>query len=231
MLERIFLLEEEKQNFRLLAVLGLLSGIVGFTVARILFPSQSDILSVLFAAIPLIYSLTEKFLEDESEKLPHVPEVEMYLSIFAGLSLAFGLLSVHFPGSFDAQSAIVGLSSAAVQDVSFSLILTNNLTVFSSIFIVSMFIGSAGAFILSWNASVFGVFMAKVASSDPLMTLSYLPHSLFEMSGFVIGGIAGSLISAAAYRGDFDREIWMDYIKLLLAGIGCIVIGALLETV
>ena len=230
MLERIFLLEEEKQNFRLLAVLGLLSGLLGFTVASTVFPGQTDILAVLFAAVPLIYSLTEKFLEDESERLPHIPEVEMYLSIFAGLALAFGILATYFPESFDAQRAIVGASGAAIQEAGISFIFTNNMTVFSSIFVVSMLIGSAGAFILSWNASVFGVFMARILTSDPVSALGYLPHSLFEMSGFVIGGIAGSLISAAAYREDFDREIWRDYLKLLLAGIACIVIGAFLET-
>ena len=223
-------MEEEKQNYGLLAVLGLVSGLIGFAFARMLFPSQADILAVLFAAVPLIYSLTEKFMEDESERLPHLPEVEIYLSIFAGLSVAFGVLGAYFPSNFEAQRAIVGLSGAAIQDGGFSLILTNNLTVYSSIFLVSMLVGSSGAFILSWNASVFGVFMSKVASSEPLMTLAYLPHSLFEMSGFVIGGIAGSLISAAAYREDFDRDVWKDYIKLVLTGIACIVIGAILET-
>jgi hypothetical protein len=49
------------------------------------------------------------------------------------------------------------------------------------------------------------------------------------MSGFVIAGIAGSLVSAAVYREHFDRETWKDYIKLIVAGIACIVIGAALE--
>ncbi len=230
MLERIFLLEEENQNFYALAVLGLVAGFLGYGVARVIFPSQADILSVVFAAVPLIYSLTEKFLDDESERLPHLPEVEMYLSIFAGLAVGFGVLAQNFPGSFDAQRAILGVSGAAVQGGSFEMILSNNLTVFSSIFLVSLLVGSAGAFILAWNASVFGVFMAEIFSSEPLLTIAYLPHSLFEMSGFVIGGIAGSLISAAVYREHFDRETWKDYIKLVLTGLGCILIGAFLET-
>lgn len=229
MLETLFLLEEKKQNYFLLAALGLLSGLIGFSVARVIFPSQVDLLSVLFAAVPLIYSLTSKFLDDEAERLPHLPEVEIYLSIFAGQALAFGLLATVFTESFEVQRSLLGATGAAIQGGNFQLILTNNLTVFSSIFLVSLLVGSAGAFILSWNASVFGVFMSKIISSDPVLSLAYLPHSLFEMSGFVIAGIGGSLVSGAVYREHFDRETWKDYIKLVVSGIVCIIVGATLE--
>ena len=231
MLETLFLREEERQNLGLLVFLGFVSGVLGFGFARFLFPTQADVLAVLFAAVPLIYSLNEKFLEDELEGAPHFPEVEIYLSIFAGLALSFGVLGRVFPESFQVQREVVGLSGAAIQDVSFSMILSNNLTVFSSIFLVSLLVGSAGAFILSWNASVFGVFMGEVASNQPLVTLAYLPHSLFEMSGFVIAGIAGTLISAAVYRNDlFGDNVWKDYVKLVAAGVICILVGAVLET-
>lgn len=230
MLEEIFLVEEERQNFSILLVLGLISGLIGFTVAKILFPTQADILAVIFAAIPMIYSLTEKFLEDEAERSPHLPEVESYLSIFAGEAIAFLILALSFPDSFAVQRSIIGASGAAVQQVGFDMVISNNLMVFSAIFLVSMLVGSAGAFILTWNASVFGVFMAKLVSSNPVNAIGYLPHSIFEMSGFVIAGIAGSLISAAVYRRHFDEETWKDYIRLLVLGVVCIFIGAFLET-
>lgn len=230
MLEEVFLLEEERQNFPMLVVLGLLAGLIGYTAASVLFPTQADILAVIFAAVPMIFSLTEKFLDDEAEKHPHLPEVEVYLSIFAGEALAFFLMAMNFPDAFEVQKAVIGASGAAVQEASFQLILSNNLMVFSAIFLLAMLIGSAGAFILTWNASVLGVFLARVAESSPLMVLGYLPHSLFEMSGFVIGGIAGSLISAAVYRRHFDRETWMDYGRLICLGVLCIFIGAFLET-
>ena len=230
MLERLFLREEESQNLGLLVVLGFVSGVLGFVVAEAIFPGQSSLISVLFAAVPLIYSLNQKFLEDESERLPHLPEVEMYLSIFSGLALAFGVLGNLRPSGFELQRDIVGMSGAAIQDVGFSIILSNNLTVFASILLVSMLVGSAGAFILSWNASVFGVFIGEVASTNPLVSVAYLPHSLFEMSGFVIAGITGSLLSAAVYRKDLTEDVWRDYARLLLTGIACIIVGAVLET-
>ena len=230
MLEEIFLLEEEKQNFSVLLVLGLLSGLIGFTVAKVLFPTQVDILAVIFASVPMIYSLTEKFLEDEEGKKPHFPEVETYLSIFAGEAIAFTVLALNFPETFSVQRSIIGASGAAVQNIGFEMILLNNLMVFSAVFIVSMLIGSAGSFILSWNASVFGVFMAKIVSSNPLQVLAYLPHSVFEMSGFMVAGISGSLISAAVYRRHFDEATWKDYTRLVCIGVLCIFVGAFLET-
>lgn len=230
MLEEVFLLEEEQHNFGRLMVLGLISGLMGYIAASVLFPTQADILAVIFAAVPMIYSLTEKFLKDEAENRPHIPEVEVYLSIFAGEALAFFLMAMHFQDAFGVQKAVIGASGAAVSPASFSFILSNNLTVFSAIFLLAMLIGSAGAFILTWNASVLGVFLARVAESSPLMVLGYLPHALFEMSGFVIAGIAGSLISAAVYRRHFDRDTWMDYLKLICLGVLCIFIGAFLET-
>ena len=154
----------------------------------------------------------------------------MYLSIFSGLALAFGVLGNLRPSGFELQRDIVGMSGAAIQDVGFSIILSNNLTVFASILLVSMLVGSAGAFILSWNASVFGVFIGEVASTNPLVSVAYLPHSLFEMSGFVIAGITGSLVSAAVYRKDLTGDVLRDNAKLLLTGVACIVVGAVLET-
>jgi len=230
MLEEFFLIEEEHQNFGRLMVLGLLSALIGFTAAQWIFPTQSDILAVIFASVPMIFSLTKKFLDDESAGRPHIPEVEVYLSIFAGEVVAFLILALNFPNSFEVQKAVIGPAGAAVSDGAFSMILSNNLMVFSVVCILSMLIGSAGAFILSWNASVFGVFLAGIAESQPVLILAYLPHALFEMSGFIIAGIAGSLISAAVYRRHFDRDTWEDYIRLVALGILCVFIGAFIET-
>jgi len=102
-------------------------------------------------------------------------------------------------------------------------------------------IGSAGAFVLTWNASVLGVFFARlldaIESSSGLFTckptpspLCYAPHAFFEMTGFVIAGVCGSLISAALYREHFEKEVWIDYAKLLGLGLFMVLFGAFLET-
>jgi hypothetical protein len=45
-----------------------------------------------------------------------------------------------------------------------------------------------------------------------------------------VAGISGSLISAAIYREHFDKDTWIDYMKLVGLGIGLILIAAVLET-
>ena len=120
-------------------------------------------------------------------------------------------------------------------------ILSNNLLVFTGILTVSAIIGSAGAFILVWNASVLGKFFASLlenlnglevltGNSQAATPIAYIPHATLEMTGFIIAGISGSMISAAVYREHLDSDTWMDIVKLVVVGLGFVLLGALLET-
>lgn len=120
-------------------------------------------------------------------------------------------------------------------------VLSNNLLVFTVILFISALIGSAGAFILVWNASVLGVFMATIVRKLPgkaLLTgtenipspIAYLPHTFFEITGFILAGISGTMISAAIYRKHHDTETWKNIVKMVLLGLICILTGAILET-
>ncbi|MFT4867923.1 MAG: putative membrane protein SpoIIM required for sporulation, partial [Candidatus Nanohaloarchaea archaeon] len=115
------------------------------------------------------------------------------------------------------------------------------LLVFTVILIVSALVSSSGAFILTWNASVLGVFMGILARNLEGMQvltgngsvptpLAYIPHATLEMAGFIVAGITGSLISAAIYREHFTRETWIDYMKMVGIGVGLVVIAAFMET-
>jgi len=241
MLPELIYREERSEDYPLLIALGMVSALAGFGAASFLFPSEVDLLTVIFAAIPLVYPLTRFFLEDEENGAPHIPEIQVYSSIFVGEVIGFLALGMIFPESFSLQSSIVGASGLAIFGGSFSGILLNNLTVFGAILGLAAVIGSAGAFVLTWNASVLGVFFAKllsaVESSKGYFTckptpspLCYAPHTFFEMAGFIIAGVAGSLISAAVYREHFDKETWKDYSKLVALGLFMILLGAFLES-
>lgn len=240
MLPELIYREERAEDFPLLIMLGIVAVMAGFGAANYLFPSEVDLLTVIFASIPLVYPLTRYFLEDEKNGSPHIPEIQVYGSIFIGEVIGFLVLGMFFPESFSLQSSIVGASGFAIFGGSFLGILFNNLTVFGAILGLAAVIGSAGAFILTWNASVLGVFFAKLLNAVELGTgyftcsatpspLCYAPHTFFEMTGFIIAGVAGSLISAALYREHFDREIWKDYSKLVALGVLMILFGAFLE--
>jgi uncharacterized membrane protein SpoIIM required for sporulation len=115
------------------------------------------------------------------------------------------------------------------------------LKVFMVILTVSALVSSSGAFILTWNASVLGVFMGILAknldgvgvfvgSGTVPTPFAYVPHASLEMAGFIVAGISGSLISAAIYREHFDKDTWIDYMKLIGLGIGLVLMAAVFET-
>ena len=234
MLPELILKEERTDDYPVLFLLGLLASVGGFFAARTLFPDQSNVLSVVFASLPLIYPLTAKFLEDEKEEPSYIEEVSLYGALFAGQVFGFTALSLAYPESLSLQAEVAGLTGNAVVSGLFTQILTNNLLVFTGILAVSAIFGSAGAFILVWNASVMGKFFAELISRaqgwERAAPLLYFPHAAFEMTGFIIAGVAGSLISAAVYREHFDKETWKNLVLLVLSGVCCILIGASLET-
>ncbi len=145
-------------------------------------------------------------------------------------SFAFFFLGTVFPDVFSLQNQVVGLTGAATSQASFFSILGNNLLVFSGILVVSAIIGSAGAFILTWNASVLGFFLAHIFQDSPGKVLAYLPHATLEMTGFIVGGVSGTLISVAVYREHFERDTWINLAKLAISGVFLIVLAAILET-
>ncbi|MFB6203819.1 MAG: hypothetical protein ABEK01_05000 [Candidatus Nanohaloarchaea archaeon] len=250
MLFEMILTQEREGDLDVLFVLGMVSAFIGFGLARYLFPSETALLTVFFGSMPLTYSLTKFFLEDEAKQRPHLPEIKVYGSLFVGQLLAFMVLGFYFPSAFGVQGSIIGselaemgITGGATSGAGFMSILVNNMVVFLGILVVSTLIGSSGAFILTWNASVLGVFIGSLLKALPnhpvayiLGTqkvpspLAYLPHATFEMGGFIIAGITGSLMSAALYRRHFDTKTWLDFMKLLLAGAACVFIGVMIET-
>ncbi len=230
MLPELILREEEEENFALLVGLGLLSGLAGFAAARWLFPSEADIVGVMFAAIPLIYPLTSYFLERENNSAPHIPEIMVYGSVFLGEVVAFFIMALYFSDVFQLQNQIIGATGNAVNPVSFGSIFLNNIIVFLGILTVAVVVGSAGSFILTWNASVLGVFLADIFQQTPVLPLAYVPHASLEMLGFIIAGIAGTMMSAAMYREHFEKDTWLDLLKLVALGVVLIVAAAVLET-
>ncbi|MFB6245342.1 MAG: stage II sporulation protein M [Candidatus Nanohaloarchaea archaeon] len=249
MIPEFILREEEDRSLGRLFVLGLASSLTGILLAVLLFPDDSGFASVAFASLPLVYPLMTEFLDDEKEKRPHVPEIMIYGALFAGEAAGFFLAALHDPSVLEMQVSVfeiklgqLGVTGYAIQDAGTAAILANNLMVFSFILLASSLIGSAGAFIISWNASVLGAFLGVITREMPstraLLTgysevpppVAYVPHASLEMSGFVVAGIAGSMISASVYRRHFDRETWIDLAKLVLTGLALLLSGAFLET-
>lgn len=238
MLPEIILEEEEELDYTHLVFAGGFAAIFGFLFAQVLFPSKRAILAPVFAAIPLIYPLMSYYLERE-ERPDFFQETSVYASLFIGITAGFFSISVVMPEIFSMQLEMIGITGYATANVSFFSVIANNLMVFAGILLVSFLLGSAGAFILVWNASVLGAFFAYLVSDLSGLTeivsasspLAYVPHASLEMTGFIIAGILGTTASASVYRDHWGMDHWKNLGRLLAVGTIAILCGAIIETV
>ena len=237
MLPEIILDEEENLNYRYLFGTGLLAGLAGFAFGKALFPGEASLLAPVFASLPLVYPLMQFYMEKE-EEFDYFRETSVYAALFSGLAVAFFAVGVSRPEFFSTQLELIGVTGNAANPVSFAAILFNNLTVQAAVFGSAFILGSAGAFILAWNASVLGAFFAHLVRdiSNPIMLvdpgagpLAYVPHASLEMTGFIIAGVVGTTASSSVYRKHLGLDHWLELAELYLIGLIAIVLGAGLE--
>ena len=153
----------------------------------------------------------------------------------------FGLFALFFlPLEQDysyQESFVLDVSGYITQGhLSFSEILVNNLTVAFFTFILSFLVFSAMVFVLVWNASIVSYYLFSLGSIKQsfLVGALLLSHGLLEIGGFMLAGIAGSLL---AYRFDkrkkltssLNKQFYVDLGLLLGSSIFLIVFGAIIE--
>lgn len=134
-----------------------------------------------------------------------------------------------------------------------STILMNNLKVLVLCMLFSFFFGAGALFILGWNASVISTAMgnfvrngiANYATSVgftkvgfyfqvfSLALVRYMTHGVFEILAYLVGGLAGGLISIAMinkhFEGDHFRVIIKDAVDLMILAVMLVIIGGLIE--
>ncbi len=243
MLPELILKEEREHHYPILVIIGIISVIGGFLAARILFPGQTSILAVVFAAIPLVYPLMSFFINEGINEDSYLNEIAVYFSLFVGQVIGFIAVGLIEPSSFDLQLEVVGAAGYATNPTeAFLSILSNNLVVYFGILVVSAIIGSSGAFILTWNASVLGIFFSHLVENlergavfacgqvETPSPLCFLPHASLEMLGFILAGITGTMISVIAYRREVDIDNIKKIIASIMAGVVLIFIAAVLES-
>ncbi len=188
----------------------------------------------------------------------HLPVIIVLSSYFIGLVAGFTFWYLVLPEEvgkqlFSAQiselktlnAMFAGISTNAIAgNPIFERILFNNLRVLSLIVIFSVVYGAGSAFILVWNASVIGVFLgefAKKLSANGVNIFSGLgqgilgifPHGSFELLAYLIGALAGGILSAAiirrSYKQAYFKYIILDIIKLMGIAVVFVIVGALIE--
>ncbi len=248
--------------------LGMIYVFLASFLAFKLFPDSSSIVSVLFvviASLPLVYDAIrfeekEDFsLSDESHILEQHKKFALFiLFLFFGFSMGFFLLYIFLPSSI--SSSLFSSQISTIQSVgspsgffysplrSFWFIFLNNLKVLTFCLLFSFLYGSGAIFILSWNASVFGVavgvffkkmisdFVPSLSSYFAVGTISilrYAIHGIPEITAYLLAGLAGSLISTAIVNKDFRSKSFYkvldDSSDLIVISILFLFLAALLE--
>ncbi|MBU1198027.1 stage II sporulation protein M [Candidatus Micrarchaeota archaeon] len=145
------------------------------------------------------------------------------------------------------QSAETGAATSEKFAPTFEIIFLHNLWVLFLIIAFSVIYGAGSVFILVWNASVVGVFLANfarqfvfhestytLASGVGVGLLGLIPHGSFELLSYLIGAMAGGVLSAAIVRGRFSQgrfwEIMRDVAKMMAWAIVLLALGALVES-
>jgi len=199
----------------------------------------------------------------------HFDVIHIYSWIFIGMVVAYTFLGVALPDTnddctgfgcfipaksdvFSEQQRVHGSITGKVigetecfNDDSksfgscFELIFFNNAWVMILAIIFSLIWGAGAIFLLGWNASVIGLFLAMEITSKSLdagivRAISYLPHGIPEVMAYFIAAIAGGIISAAISKKHFKhhelRIVAIDTVLILLLATITLFIGAFIET-
>jgi uncharacterized membrane protein SpoIIM required for sporulation len=229
------------------------------TIANVSF-NLTGMFSVIFTIIPSVYFITsvikkEEKMEEEAclkhyqQKFfkRHEKDILMFLFYFLGVTVSFALWSFVLPEDFfqvqlvkihEIRAAMSGYVTGTITKGSFSsflAIFSNNMEVMIFAFIFSLLFGCGAIFIIVWNASVLGVCIGELAKDIfevPIVALSFLPHGIPEIIGYLCAGLAGGLLSAAILRcrsSEVMEIIFFDALKIILVGAFFIFIAAGIE--
>lgn len=135
----------------------------------------------------------------------------------------------------------------------FSTIVMNNLKVLVLCILFSFFYGVGALFILGWNASVISTAIGNFVRTNiseyalssgfikigayfqvfSLALLRYMTHGVFEILAYLIGALAGGLISIAMinkhFEGDHFRVLIKDTVDLMILAVLLVLIAGLIE--
>lgn len=192
--------------------------------------SLSGIFSVMFTIIPSVYFVTtliqreEEMEEKQLVKLfkkgiwaRHGKDIILLLIYFFGVTFAFAVWAFFLPETFfqiqnmkisEIVGKITGLATNSIN--SFEIILLNNISVMAFSFIFALLFGAGAMFIIVWNASILGIYIARLSESIihiPSVATMFIPHGVPEIASYIAATIAGGIISAAIIRGHHQKGV------------------------
>ncbi len=208
----------------------------------------------VMAVLPLIVTLIrQEELQDEKNlrKEKHILIREhkdiflIYINLFLGMVLGFTFMFVLLPPNTvtdlfeDQVTTIASIRGSATSGTDLLvIIIINNLKVLFFCLLFSFIYGSGAIFILTWNASVISAAIGDLIRLSlqnvselayfhiiPLSFGRFLIHGIPEIGAYLLGGIAGGIISTAVIRNKVSKKYFS---KIILDSADLIVLAVLL---
>ena len=222
----------------------------------------SSLLSLFFvilAVFPSFYRLIikeEKILEETEIANPLTALlyrnkliILLYSYLFLGIVLSYCIWFIFLPENISLTvfkyqlSVLENISGYAVNASAFETIFLNNFKVATLAFLLSFLFGTGALFIVSWNASVVGVFLGvfgkEMVSGNKMLAPFYAIfiggssialHGIPEIIAYFISGIAGGVLSVGIFNKTYRRRIIKDSLYFYVFSLAFLFIGALIES-
>lgn len=254
-LERIVDVKKGRKNPLIIFFLGVFVSVISLFISYTVFKENTGLFTVVILSLVLVPFMNSMLVYEEKETEEtgqresffqrHGDVILAYAALFIGMTLAMSVIFVVLPENvvqtlFDQQvkevKLIQGKYTFGNQLID---ILVNNVSVLMLAFLFSFLIGTGAILILAWNSSVLSAAIGLIAKNFggiggiPVAVLTFIPHGSFEILAYLIGAIAGGLISAAVVRKK-SNNFWYiikDSLGLLVISFVLLVIGAIVETV
>jgi uncharacterized membrane protein SpoIIM required for sporulation len=220
-------------------IIGYLNQFIG---GNMLFLVSLVALMLAYPVVKYVRSMDKEELDERMQKrrlfARHGNELVVFWTIFVAATIGL-LAAIPFQSDFTYQQAFVNqLTGYVTNNIGFEEVLLNNLEVMAFTFVLSIISFSAVVFVLLWNASIVAYVLTQITSGTNAFLTGFgmLPHGLLEIGGYVMAGIAGSILALRFDRkkkldADINERFWKDFLMLIGMAIGLVVLGAVLETV
>lgn len=245
-------------NVPTLFFVAIIHAIFALTVAVMLFPSASGLVSLFLVSFGL-FSIFERILIDNKESIwdrqedPRSVNIRTTLQImalFLGIFVYYFVLVTYWPKDVSLKQLSKQLAGAlttldAGRFTRIDVILRNNITVLYLFFFLSICYRAGAVFVIAWNASVWGAtfgFFTKtwaslsfidLVTSQLKLALTILPHLVTEASGYILASMSGLFLAKAIAKYPVKsaqfNQVLNACVFLLVVSTGLIVGGAVLE--
>ena len=269
-LEQLYSAYWIEQRAKFAFLMGISYSIIGIGSAIVLFNDDPGLAAIAFTSLLILPSLNkmlaieeEQMVREEKFNIPllfrdHWDIMKVYIFLFLGIMLTFSVFSLFWSPIttshiFSQQAEVIGSAaeSAATGQAYYSAglfksILMNNLLVLLFCLIASLIYGAGSIFIITWNASAWGVIFALIAKNSALATgtnpfvyfsltmLAVFPHLILEAGSYLLAAIAGGIISKAVikekpFSEEFNRVL-EDGLMMFILAIVVLVIAVAIES-